>query len=87
MPWLEASAMSLKREFVTLADQASMTDLCRRFNISRKTGYKWRGRFLREGMEGLQNRSRRPGARLGRRSRNSECRPEDPGSSSGLGRS
>jgi transposase InsO family protein len=52
--------MSLKREFVTLADQASMTDLCRRFNISRKTGYKWRGRFLREGMEGLQNRSRRP---------------------------
>jgi len=60
MPWLEASAMSLKREFVTLADQASMTDLCRRFNISRKTGYKWRGRFLREGMEGLQNRSRRP---------------------------
>jgi transposase InsO family protein len=52
--------MSLKREFVTLADSGRMSDLCRRFNISRKTGYKWRSRFRMEGMEGLQNRSRRP---------------------------
>lgn len=60
MPWLEATSMSLKREFVTLADSERMSDLCRRFNISRKTGYKWRSRFQQEGVEGLKNRSRRP---------------------------
>lgn len=60
MPWLEVTSMSLKREFVTLADRESMSDLCQRFGISRKTGYKWRSRFRKEGMEGLKNRSCRP---------------------------
>jgi transposase InsO family protein len=55
MPWLEATSMSLKREFVTLADRESMSDLCRRFNISRKTGYKWWSRFKEEGVEGLKD--------------------------------
>ena len=27
----------------------SMTELCQRFHISRKTGYKWRERFLEQG--------------------------------------
>jgi transposase InsO family protein len=62
MPWREATSMSLKREFVTLAERSSMSHLCRRFSISRKTGYKWRARFRQEGMEGLKNRSRRPGS-------------------------
>jgi transposase InsO family protein len=35
-----------------------MAELCRRFGISRKTGYKWLGRFL-DGCE-LDDRSRRP---------------------------
>ena len=35
-----------------------MTELCHRFGISRKTGYKWLARFL-EGCE-LGDRSRRP---------------------------
>lgn len=34
--------------------------LCHEYGISAKTGYKWKERFLREGMEGLQERSRRP---------------------------
>jgi hypothetical protein len=34
--------------------------LCREFGISRKTGYKWKERFLRNGMSGLCDRSRRP---------------------------
>ncbi|MEN8159515.1 MAG: IS481 family transposase [Myxococcota bacterium] len=38
----------------------SMTELCRRFRISRKTGYKWVGRFEEEGAEGLEERSRAP---------------------------
>lgn len=60
MPWLEATSMSLKREFVTLADRGSISDLCRRFKISRKTGYKWWGRFKEDGLEGLKDLSRRP---------------------------
>ena len=54
--------MSLKLEFVQLADQeeANMSALCRRFDISRPTGYKWLRRYREEGREGLTERSRRP---------------------------
>ena len=43
MPWQEVSTMSLRREFVMLAsvEGANRAELCRRFGISRKTGYKW----------------------------------------------
>ena len=54
--------MSLRQEFVTLAAQHTipMQELCQRFGISRKTGYKWlaRSRDLADGA--LQDRSRRP---------------------------
>lgn len=48
--------MSLRREFVQLAGQpgANVSALCRRFSISRKTGYKWLDRPDGE------DRSRRP---------------------------
>jgi transposase InsO family protein len=61
MPWQETSVMVLRQEFVTLAQQegASMAELCRRYGISRKTGYKWLGR-ARAGERGLTDRSRRP---------------------------
>lgn len=38
----------------------SMTELCTRFGISRKTGYKWIARFKAEGASGLEERSRAP---------------------------
>ncbi len=62
MPWKETTKMSLEREFVMLASRegANMSVLCRRFEISRKTGYKWLGRFREEGPGGLEERSRRP---------------------------
>jgi transposase InsO family protein len=62
MPWQNQSKMSLKLEFVMLADQddANISALCRRFGITRKTGYKWLGRYRSEGAEGLAERSRRP---------------------------
>jgi transposase InsO family protein len=62
MPWQERSKMSLKLEFVKLADheEANMSALCRRFDISRPTGYKWLERYREEGPEGLAERSRRP---------------------------
>ncbi len=39
-----------------------MAELCRRFGISRQTGYVWLGRYRVEGEAGLVDRSRRPGS-------------------------
>jgi transposase InsO family protein len=41
-------------------EQASLTDLCREFGISRPTGYLWLGRYRERGVEGVCDRSRRP---------------------------
>jgi transposase len=34
--------------------------LCQEYGISAKTGYKWKERFLRDGVGGMQEESRRP---------------------------
>lgn len=62
MPWRISSAMSERHEFVLLASQpqANLRQLCRRFGISRPTGYKWLQRFLSQGSTGLVDQSRRP---------------------------
>ena len=38
----------------------SFSELCREYGISRKTGYKWRERFVTKGTEGMEEESRRP---------------------------
>jgi transposase InsO family protein len=43
-----------------LLDGESMTDACREFGISRKTGYKIFNRYKESGFEALTDRSRRP---------------------------
>jgi transposase InsO family protein len=62
MPWSEMSQMDSREEFTQLAlvEAANVSALCRRFGISRKTGYKWLGRVASG--EGLAERSRRPHA-------------------------
>jgi transposase InsO family protein len=40
----------------------SFSEICRRFHISRPTGHKWLERYRTEGLEGLADRSRRPGS-------------------------
>lgn len=62
MPWQEVSTLSLRCEFVSLAmkEGTNITELCSRFAITPKTGYKWIHRFEREGLKGLNDRSRRP---------------------------
>jgi transposase InsO family protein len=53
--------MSQRNEFINLAKIAGkMSEVCRRFGISRKTGYKWLNRYREAGAEGLCDRSRRP---------------------------
>ena len=63
MPWKVKDTMSLRSEFVMLANKegSNIAELCRRFGISRRAGYKWIGRFSEEGEAGLKDRSRRPG--------------------------
>ena len=62
MPWREISVMDQKEEFVlrALAEDMPFTMLCREYGIARRTGYKWKRRFLNEGRSGLIDRSRRP---------------------------
>jgi len=62
MPWTESSTMSLRTEFVILAqaEDANFRKLCRGFGISAKTGYKWLERFAAGGKAALADRSRRP---------------------------
>ena len=62
MPWKECDLVSVREEFCRLAilDDVNMSVLCERFEISRKTGYKWLARFREQGMAGLEDRSRRP---------------------------
>ena len=43
-----------------ILDGEGMSDVCRSFGISRKTGYKIFNRYKEEGLEGLTDRSRRP---------------------------
>ncbi len=62
MPWREATPVSERTEFVTFSsqDELTMSALCRRFGISRKTGYKWLRRAREAGLASLGDRSRRP---------------------------
>lgn len=62
MPWKECDTMSLREEFVSLAmsEGTNISFLCRRFGISRTTGYKWVDRYRAQGGEGLRDFSCRP---------------------------
>jgi len=61
MPWKASSVMEERLRFVArLLDGEAMTDLCREFGISRKTGYKVFDRYKEHGLEALSDRSRRP---------------------------
>lgn len=62
MPWKITDAMTEKERFAVLARTGRFTisELCRDFGISRKTGHKYLLRYESEGRAGLQERSRRP---------------------------
>lgn len=61
MPWKECSVMEERIRFVgRLLDGEAMSDVCRAFGISRKTGHKLYKRYQDQGLEALCDRSRRP---------------------------
>ncbi len=61
MPWKASSVMEERLRFVArLLDGEAMTEVCRDFGISRKTGYKIFDRYKEHGLEPLSDRSRRP---------------------------
>ena len=62
MPWRVETPMSQRQDFVEAWDRGHWhpTDLCARFGISRKTGYKWWHRYEAGGLAALADQSRRP---------------------------
>lgn len=62
MPWKETHVETERRRFVeeyfAVGRRWSMTELCEAFGVSRKTGYKWIGRFQQGGLPELEDRSR-----------------------------
>jgi len=62
MPWLETVPMDERERFITdhRRDLYTMADLCARYNVSRKTGYKWLDRMDEGGRAALRDRSRAP---------------------------
>ena len=62
MPWKETCVLEERMKFVLACQlgEENMAELCVRFGISRRTGYKWRDRYADESMDGLPDRSRAP---------------------------
>lgn len=61
MPWKVRPIMGVRKEFIErLLQGERMIDLCREYEISRKTGYKFKKRYLLKGKSGLADLSRAP---------------------------
>jgi putative transposase len=62
MPWEGVTVSEQKQRFIEdyLLNYYSITELARRFSITRKTAHKWISRYLEQGPSGLEDHSRRP---------------------------
>jgi transposase InsO family protein len=62
MPWQEESTMQLRRQFIqdVRSGTSPVSELCRAYGISRKTGYKWLTRYEAGGLTALTDQSRQP---------------------------
>ena len=62
MPWRKTAPMDQRTQFIAdhLRETQTITELCDRYGVSRKTGYKWIARYRRLGPAGLEEHSRRP---------------------------
>ena len=62
MPWKETCAVEERMAFVrdAMREDVGLAEMCRRYGISRPTGYKWLERFERNGRAGLEDLSSAP---------------------------
>jgi putative transposase len=62
MPWRESGPLDERLQFVRDAqrDRFTMSELCARYGVSRRIGYKWLARYDTEGRSGLADRSHVP---------------------------
>jgi len=62
MPWKESRAVDERRRLIREweREEDDFAELCRRYGIARKTGYKWTQRYQELGEEGLEEQSRAP---------------------------
>ena len=62
MPWKQTDAMDQRMQFILdwKAARESKTELCRRYGIQRRIGYKWVQRYQRDGPAGLADCCRAP---------------------------
>lgn len=62
MPFQTRTIMTSREEYVKQAtkDNSNISELCKRFGISRTTGYKWLRRFETYGVDGLRDKSKSP---------------------------
>lgn len=62
MPWRTSTVEKERARFVMEAEVSDLShaELCRRYGISRPTGYKWIRRFEKEALRGLRDRSHCP---------------------------
>jgi transposase len=60
--WKETDKMDEKKGFIFRCwnGEETFTEICRKFGISTKTGYKWLSRFKEQGAAGLAELSRAP---------------------------
>ena len=57
MPWKQRKALDERKDFIVEwnRQEVSLAELCRRYEISRQTGYKWLERYEQEGEPGLED--------------------------------
>jgi transposase InsO family protein len=62
MSWQEKNRVNLRKEFIfqALKKESNISELCRRYSISRKTAYKWLKRYKKSGECALHDQSRKP---------------------------
>ena len=62
MLWTVSGLVQQRYDLVQelLAGERPVSDLCAKYGVSRPLAYKWLGRYLAEGEDGLADRSRRP---------------------------
>jgi hypothetical protein len=56
MPWKETTPVDQRMHFVAALSTCrwTMSELCRLYGISRKTGYKWATRYGQQGIDGCR---------------------------------